>query len=119
VRQAWKAGVPISTGTDDDGEREAIWPSVYDEIFFLVHDVGMDPLQALHSATQVGARAAAQDADMGTIEAGKLADFVVLAKDPSADIGNLRSIETTVKRGREYRRADYRPITRREWGNED
>lgn len=119
VRQAWKAGVPISTGTDDDGEREAAWPSVYGEIFFLVRDVGMSPLQALHSATQVGAQAAAQDADMGTIEAGKLADFVVLAKDPSTDIGNLRSIETTVKRGREYRRADYRPITAEEWGNDD
>ena len=56
---------------------------------------------------------------MGTIEGGKLADFVVLAKDPSADIGNLRSIETTVKRGKEYPRADYRPITQQEWGNDD
>jgi imidazolonepropionase-like amidohydrolase len=119
VRQAWQAGVGISTGTDDDGEREAAWPSVHDEIFFLVRDVGMSPLQALHSATQVGAQAAAQDADMGTIATGKLADFVVLAKDPSADIGNLRSIVATVKRGREYPRADYRPITQEEWGNDD
>ena len=119
VRQAWKAGVEVSTGTDDDGEREAAWPSVHDEIFFLVRDVGMDPLQALHAATQAGARAAAQEADMGTIEAGKLADFVVLAKDPSADIGNLRSIEATVKRGKEYPRAEYRPITQQEWGNDD
>ncbi|MFT3897748.1 MAG: amidohydrolase family protein [Thermomonas sp.] len=119
VRQAWQAGVGISTGTDDDGEREAAWPSVHDEIFFLVRDVGMSPLQALHSATQVGAQAAAQDADMGTIEAGKLADFVVLAKDPSTDIDNLRSIVATVKRGRDYPRADYRLITQREWGDGD
>ena len=119
VRQAWQAGVGISAGTDDDGERRAAWPSVHDEIFFLVRDVGMSPLQALHSATQVGAQAAAQDADMGTIATGKLADFVVLAKDPSADIGNLRSIVATVKRGREYPRADYRPITQEEWGNDD
>ena len=120
VRQAWKAGVPISTGTDnDDGERGDPWPSVYGEIDFLVHDAGMSPLQVLHSATQIGARAAAREADMGTIEAGKLADFVVLAKDPSTDIGNLRSIVTTVKRGKEYPRADYRPITQQEWGNDD
>jgi imidazolonepropionase-like amidohydrolase len=119
VRQAWKAGVGISTGTDDDGEREATWPSVYDEIFFLVRDVGMNPLEALHSATQVGARAAAQEADMGTIATGKLADFVVLAKDPSADIGNLLSIVATVKRGKAYPRAEYRPITQEEWGNDD
>ena len=119
VRQAWKAGVPISTGTDDDGERDDPWPPVHAEIDFLVQDVGMSPLQALHAATQVGARAAAQESDMGTVEAGKLADFVVLAKDPSTDIGNLRSIVTTVKRGKAYPRADYRPITRQEWGNED
>ena len=120
VRQAWEAGVGISAGTDnDDGERGEPWPSLFGEIDFLVRDVGMSPLQALHSATQVGARAAAQENDMGTIAAGKLADFVVLAKDPSADIGNLRSIEATVKRGREYRRADYRPITAEEWGNDD
>lgn len=118
VRQAWKAGVGISTGTDDDGERLDPWPPLFAEIDFLVHDVGMDPLQALHAATQVGARAAAQEADMGTIEPGKLADFVVLAKDPSADIGNLRSVVATVKRGREYPRTDYRQITQREWGNE-
>jgi imidazolonepropionase-like amidohydrolase len=120
VRQAWRAGVPISTGTDnDDGGRDDPWPSVHGEIEFLVHDVGMSPLQALHSATQVGARAAAQEADMGTIATGKLADFVVLAKDPSADIVNLRSIVNTVKRGKAYPRADYRPITQQEWGNDD
>ena len=33
--------------------------------------------------------------------------------------GNLRSIVTTVKRGKEYPRADYRPITQQEWGNDD
>jgi len=119
VRQAWQAGVPVSTGTDDDGARVDPWPSVHGEIDFLVHDVGMSPLQALHAATQVGARAAAQDADMGTIAAGKLANFVVLAKDPSIDIGNLRSTVSTVKRGKDYPRADYRPITQQEWGNGD
>ena len=119
VRQAWKAGVGISTGTDDDGERDDPWPPVHAEIEFLVHDVGMSPLQALHAATLVGAQAAAQEFDMGTVETGKLADFVVLAKDPSADIGNLRSIVTTVKRGKAYPRADYRPITQQEWGNEN
>ncbi|MFD0599637.1 hypothetical protein ACFQZ4_51025 [Catellatospora coxensis] len=49
----------------------------------------------------------AQDV-MGTVEAGKLANFVVLARDPLADLANLDSIEYTVKRGRRFDRGDFR-----------
>jgi len=62
------------------------------------------------SATLVGARAAGQEADMGTVAVGKLANLIVLAKNPLDDIGNVRSISLTVKRGREYPRTGYRPI---------
>jgi imidazolonepropionase-like amidohydrolase len=119
VRQAWKAGVPISTGTDNDGGADQLWPTVYDEIFFLTRDVGMPPLEAIHSATLVGAQAAGQAKDMGSIEAGKLANFAVLNADPLKDIGNLHSIRMTVKRGHDYPRADYKPITKEELGHDD
>ncbi|WP_229238388.1 amidohydrolase family protein [Dyella amyloliquefaciens] len=119
VRQAWQAGVPISTGTDDDGGFKSAWPSVYDEMFFLAHDVGMPSLQVIHSATLIGAQAAGQAQDMGSIAAGKLANFAVLSADPVKDIGNLRSIRMTVKRGHVYPRADYRPVTKEEMGDDD
>lgn len=107
TRQAWGAGIPISTGTDYTNPAGDPWPEVHSELRYLVNDVGMPPLAALHSATLVGARAAGQAKDMGSIEAGKLANFVILTADPLADIGNIERIEMTVKRGREYRRADY------------
>lgn len=119
VRQAWQAGVPISAGTDSDGGVDRAWPTLYDEIFFLAHDVGMPALQAIRSATLIGAQATGQAKDMGSIEAGKLANFAVLAADPVKDIGNLRSIRMTVKRGRAYPRADYRPVTKQEMGDDD
>ncbi len=119
VRQAWQAGVPISTGTDDDGGARSAWPSVYDEMSFLAHDVGMPPLQVIRSATLVGAQAAGQAQDMGSIAAGKLANFAVLSADPLKDIGNLRSIRMTVKRGHAYPRSDYRPVTKAEMGDDD
>jgi imidazolonepropionase-like amidohydrolase len=119
VRQAWQAGVPISSGTDSDPGVKNVWPSVYDEIDFLAHDVGMPPLQAIRSATLIGAQAAGQAKDMGSVEAGKLANFAVLSADPVKDIDNLRTIRMTVKRGREYPRADYRPVTKEEMGDDD
>jgi len=119
TRQAWKAGVPIATGTDfNTGSGEA-WPEVFEELLFLARDVGMPPLEAIRSATLVGAEAAGQGRDMGSIAPGKLANFIVLAADPIADIGNLRTIEMTVKRGKTYARTDYKPVTAAELGDDD
>ena len=58
--------------------------------------------------------AAGQAADMGVIEPGRLANLIVTTRDPAADIANLETLELTVKRGREYWRADFRPLTREE-----
>ena len=49
--------------------------------------------------------------ELGTIEPGKLADLVFVSRDPLQDVGNLRSVEFTVKRGVIYRRSDYQPFT--------
>lgn len=119
TQQAWRAGLPISTGTDFVDPASNPWPEVHAELRYLAHDVGMPPIAVIHSATLVGARAAGRDKDMGSIEPGKLANFVVLAADPLADINNIEQIEMTVKRGREYRRADYVAPTAKELGNDD
>lgn len=119
TRQAWQAGVPISTGTDSNFGPDHDWPEVDDELFFLARDVGMPPIEVIRSATLIGAQAAGQAKDMGSIEAGKLANFVVLTADPLADIGAIRRVETVVKRGRAYPRSDYRPTTTAEMGGDD
>ncbi|RVT90226.1 amidohydrolase family protein [Sphingomonas crocodyli] len=112
TRQAVRAGVPISTGTDYETDLSSLWPEVHDELFYLTRDVGMKPLEVIRAATLVGAQAAGQIDEMGTVASGKLANFIVLSQDPSIDIGNIRAIIMTVKRGRPYRRADYRPASR-------
>ncbi len=119
TQQAWRAGVPISTGTDFGFGADQQWPEVHEELLFLARDVGMPPLQVIRSATLVGAQAAGQAADMGSVEAGKLANFVVLARDPLADIANIRTIEMTVKRGHAWPRKDYAPVTKAELGEND
>lgn len=109
--QAYRAGVPISTGTDNPAPWNDPWPDVFHEIDVLVRQAHMSPADVIQSATRIGARAAGQDRDMGTIEPGKLANMVVLRKNPLEDIGNLRSVEITIKRGRIFNRGDFKPLT--------
>ena len=54
---------------------------------------------------------------MGTVAPGKLANLVFVTKDPLQDIGNLRRVALTVKRGVVYARAKYVAITAEEQGN--
>jgi len=111
--QAWKAGVEISTGTDWVAPYDDLWPTLHHELAALVK-LGMPPAAVIRAATLNGARAAGQADETGSIQAGKLANLIVLAKDPTADIANLETLELTVKRGREYRRADFKPLTQAE-----
>jgi imidazolonepropionase-like amidohydrolase len=69
----------------------------------------MTPHDVIRAATLNGAQAAGKASEMGTIEPGKLANFVVLAKNPLDAVANLRSVVLTVKRGRRFARAAYRP----------
>jgi imidazolonepropionase-like amidohydrolase len=111
VRQAFKAGVAISAGTDWVAPWDDPWPTLHKEMVAL-EKAGLPRLEVIKAATLNGARAAGVEADQGSVQAGKLANLVVLAKDPSADLAALGTVELTVKRGREYRRADFKPLTK-------
>jgi imidazolonepropionase-like amidohydrolase len=109
VQHAHRAGIEISAGTDYETDPDDPFPALYQELEFLVKECGLTPGEVLRSATLVGARAAGAGDSRGSIEVGKIADFVVLAEDPLEDVSNLRSIEMTVKRGRSYNRKDWTP----------
>ena len=64
-------------------------------------ELGMKPAEAIVAATRNGAFAARGLKDFGTLEAGKLADIVVLDADPLADIANIRKLRVVMKEGRE------------------
>ena len=60
---------------------------------------GMAPMAVLHAATAGSAEAIGRLSDLGTIEPGKIADLVVLAADPLADIRNTRSVVEVMRDG--------------------
>lgn len=69
------------------------------ELWSLAGEGAMTPHEALRAATIDGARYLGMDADLGSIEEGKLADFVVLDKNPLDDIEHSDDIRWVVKNG--------------------
>jgi imidazolonepropionase-like amidohydrolase len=65
---------------------------------------GLTPSQILRSATHDAARCLKIDSDLGTLEPGRWADFVVLDADPLADIGNVRKIDSVWIAGNRVKR---------------
>lgn len=91
LKRVFDAGIPVSMGTDTGpmGRFQG-----YFELMELVmmEDAGLTPEQVLASATTVAAHCLGHEADIGTLQAGRWADFVVLEADPLEEIANTRRI---------------------------
>jgi imidazolonepropionase-like amidohydrolase len=91
------AGVPIVAGTDGGVPGYSLLREVE-----LSVAAGLTPLEAIQTATIVPARVMGMERDVGTIEAGKVADLLVLDADPLANIANIRRAAWVVRAGRMY-----------------
>ena len=99
VGEMYRAGVPILAGTDTPGTDRIPGFSLAEELELLVR-AGLPPLAALQSATREPARFLGLQDSLGTVEAGKLADLVVLDADPLRDIRNVHRVHAVVLAGR-------------------
>jgi imidazolonepropionase-like amidohydrolase len=97
---AYKAGVKIAYGTDtgvsehgDNGGE-----------FALMVKGGMPAIEAIRSATYHAAKLLRVDDELGTIEAGKLADLVAVQGDPLKDISLMTNISFVMKDGVVYKK---------------
>jgi imidazolonepropionase-like amidohydrolase len=97
--------VPFLAGTDSGGVPYT-YPgfSLHDELAFLVQ-AGCTPMEALQTATLNSAKFLGLSDQLGTINAGKQADLVLLEANPLDDIHNTQKIRAVVVRGRYLDRA--------------
>ena len=92
-----EAGATVNVGSHGQASGVAMhWEML------LFAESGMDPMDILRAATINGAKTYGLDHQLGSIEPGKLADIIILDKDPTIDIRNANSVRYTMVNGRLY-----------------
>jgi hypothetical protein len=109
VGAMFRAGVPMMAGTDAMNPYCFPGFGLHDELALLVES-GLTPLAALQAATINPARFLGRSAELGTVEAGKVANLVLLRADPLADIHNTAQIEGLWLRGKYFDEGALREI---------
>lgn len=104
LKHAVSAGVLIAAGSDEYyqmGKRTRGQSSTL--IYESYRDSGMTPWQIIQAATVNGAELAGWPDQIGAIEAGKYADIVATAGDPTQDVTELEKVKFVMKSGQVVR----------------
>ena len=97
------AGAPIAMGTDKGTRLNFHESGNHVRELEIFTELGMTPMEAIVSATRRGAELLGMEDEFGTIEAGKLADVIVVDGNPLEDIRTLREVDLVFKEGVRYR----------------
>lgn len=101
--RAHAGGVAVMAGSDSIDAYVGHGTGLHDELAQLVK-AGLTPAQALRAATSVPARHMGMERDFGSIEAGKMADIVILNRNPLDNIANAAAIDSVIYDGRLHQR---------------
>jgi imidazolonepropionase-like amidohydrolase len=88
----------VALGTDA-GYLDGIEIGMNMDELTLMHEAGMTPMQIIMAATRNAALVCRLEADLGTIEVGKLADILIVAGDPLADLTALEDVLLVIHGG--------------------
>jgi imidazolonepropionase-like amidohydrolase len=98
------SGILFGFGTDSGGALERYFIQGWFEHrqMELMRDAGLTPMQIIQSFSRNNAQMLGIDKEFGTLEKGKAADLLVLAKNPLDDITNMRTIEAVYLGGKKF-----------------
>ena len=99
LRRVHAAGVTVVAATDAGNPLTLHGPSLYHELEAM-QAAGLPPMDLIVMATRNGALAMRRLEDFGTLEAGKIADLIVLTSDPRADVRAFRTVTQVMRAGR-------------------
>lgn len=94
VGKAWRHGVKISAGTDAGAPELVFGWATHAELYMMVHDQGIPPLEAIKAATLTSAELLGQKATSGSVTPGKLADLLIIDGRPDRNIADLAQIDS-------------------------
>jgi imidazolonepropionase-like amidohydrolase len=97
---AYRLGVPIAFGTDTGVSPHG---DNWKEFLYMI-EAGMPALEAIRSATHSAADLLGQNDNLGSLEAGKLADIIAVPGDPLTDPNEFGRVNFVMKEGVVYRR---------------
>jgi imidazolonepropionase-like amidohydrolase len=103
--RAWKAGVPLVTGSDAGNMLVFHGPTVHREMQLWV-EAGIPPAVALQAATYNAAKLLGAENRIGLVKVGHAANLLVVDGDPTRDIAATERISLVVLKGERVRRAD-------------
>lgn len=99
LKKVYNAGIPIVVGTDAGNPGTLHGVSIFDEMEYM-QKAGIPPKDLIVMATKNGAESMRRGDDFGTLESGKLANLILLEKNPSEDISNMRSLSHVMLKGK-------------------
>jgi imidazolonepropionase-like amidohydrolase len=99
VRRFHDADGVVALGTDYNPGAAGLQPDLFLREIELLHTAGLTPEDVIEAATNHAARVCGHGEDLGTIEAGKLADLLVVDGDPVMDLAALERVVLVVRGG--------------------
>jgi imidazolonepropionase-like amidohydrolase len=102
IKRLYDAGVTMVPGTDNSTGQ------TYNSELEVYEKAGVPPSVVLQMATIIAARVMKDDAEYGSIAAGKVADLIIVDGKPADRVADLRKVQRVIRAGRLYDVADLR-----------